>query len=83
MKVSDIFSSFSDSKPNKSKYEVTGVGALKRAEMALFGMKCIHLRLSTSKTLGIHSLYNKKIGNDENFLKQVTSIEKVCKLWRM
>ena len=80
MKVFDIFSSFSGLKPNKSKCEVAGIGALKGAKMALCGMKCIDLRLNTVKILGIHFLYNKKIENDENFLKQITSIEKVLKL---
>ena len=83
MKVFDIFSSFSGLKPNKSKCEVAGIGALKGAKMALCGMKCIDLRLNTVKILGIHFSYNKKIENDENFLKQITSIEKVLKLWRM
>ena len=46
-------------------------------------MKCTDLRLNTVKLLGIHFSYNKKIENDENFLKQITSIEKVLKLWRM
>ena len=43
----------------------------------------IDLRLNTVKILGIHFSYNKKSENDENFLKQITSIEKVLKLWRM
>ena len=33
--------------------------------------------------LGIHFSYNKKIENNENFLKQITSIGIVLKLWRM
>ena len=79
----DIFSSFSGLKPNQSKCEVAGIGALKGAKMALCGMKCIDLRLNTVKTLGIHFSYNKKSENDEDFLKQITSIEKVLKLLRM
>ena len=43
-------------------------------------MKCIDLGLSPVKILGIHFLYNKNIENDEIFLKQITSIEKVLKL---
>ena len=45
MKVFDIFSSFSGLKPNKSICEVAGIGALKEAKLALFGMKNIDLRL--------------------------------------
>ena len=44
-------------------------------------MKCINLRLYTVKILGFHFSYNKKIENYENFSKQITSIEKVLKLW--
>ena len=44
-------------------------------------MKCIDLRLYTVKILGFHFSYNKKIENYENFSKQITSIEKVLKLW--
>ena len=61
MKAFDIFSSFSDLKPNKSNY----------------------LRLNTVKILGIRFSYNKKTENNENFLKQITSIEKAIKSWRM
>ena len=67
-------------KPNKSKCEVVGIGALKEAKMALCGIKCTDLRLNTVKILGIHFSYNKKIENYENFLKQITIIEKVLKL---
>ena len=80
MRVFDIFSSFSGLKPKKSKCEVAGIGALKGAKTALCGMKCIELRLNTVKILGIHFSYNKKIENDEKFLKQITSTEKVLKL---
>ena len=80
MKVFHIFSSFSGLKPNKSKCEVAGIGALKGVKMALCGMKCNDLRLNTVNILGIHFSYNKKIENDENFLKQITSTEKALKL---
>ena len=46
-------------------------------------MKCIGLRFNTVKILGIHFSYNKKNENDEKFLEQITSIEKVLKLWHM
>ena len=75
MKFFDIFSSFSGLKRNKSKCEVSGIGALKGAKMALCGMKYIDLRLNAVKILGIHFTYNKKIENDENFLKQIISIK--------
>ena len=83
MKAFDIFSSFFGLKPNKSKYEVAAIGALKGAKMALGGMKRIDSRLNTVKILGIHFSYNKKSENNENFLSQTTSTEKVLKLWHM
>ena len=52
-------------------------------KIALCGTKCINLRLNSLKLLGIHFSHNKKSENDENVLKQITSIEKVLKLWCM
>ena len=83
MKAFDISSSFSRLKPNKSKREVAEIGVLKGVEMALCGMKCIDLRLNTVKILVICFSCNKKSENYKNFLKQITSIEKVLKLWHM
>ena len=83
IKAFDIFSPFSGLKPKKSKYEVAGTGVLKGVKMALCGMKCINLRLNTVKILDVHFSYNTKSENDEKFLKQITSIEKVLKPWRI
>ena len=83
IKVFDIFSSFSGFKPNKSKCEVAQIETLKGAKMALCGIKCIGLRFNIVKNLGIHFSYNKKNENDEKFLEQIISIEKVLKLWHM
>ena len=83
IKVFDIFSSFSGFKPNKSKCEVAQIETLKGAKMALCGIKCIGLRFNIVKILGIHFSYNKKNENDEKFLEQIISIEKVLKLWHM
>ena len=70
-------------KPNKSKCVVAEIGALERTKLALCGLKCIDWRLNTVKILGIHFSYNKKIENNENFLKHITSLEKVLNLWLM
>ena len=80
IRVFDIFSSFSGLKSNKSKCEGAGIGALKGAKTTLCDTKCIELRLNTVKILRIRFSYNKKIENDEKFLKQITSTEKVLKL---
>ena len=83
IKVFDIFSSFSGFKPNKSKCEVAQIETLKGEKMALCGIKCIGLRFNIVKNLGIHFSYNKKNENDEKFLEQIISIEKVLKLCHM
>ena len=46
-------------------------------------MKCNDLQLNTVKILVINFLYYEETENNENFLKHITSIEKVLKLWRM
>ena len=35
------------------------------------------------KILGIHFSYNKKIENEENFIKLIKKIENVLKIWRI
>ena len=35
------------------------------------------------KTLGIHFSYDKKIENEENFIKLIKKIENVLKIWRI
>ena len=82
-KVFDIFSSFSGLETNKSKTEVTEINTLKEFNLELCGVKHIDLRLNTVKVLGIHFSYNTKFENNENFLKFITSIEKILKVWRM
>ena len=40
MKTFDIFSAFPGLKPNKSKCEIVGLGALRGVKLALCGMEC-------------------------------------------
>ena len=51
--------------------------------MELCGMECIDLTKNSVKILGIHFSYNKKIENEENFIKLIKKIENVLKIWRM
>ena len=51
--------------------------------MELCGMKCIDLTNNSVKILGIHFSYNKKIENEENFIKLIKKIENVLKIWRI
>ena len=76
------FSQFSGLKPNKSKCEIAGIGALKGVKVTLCGMRCVNLYEDTIKILGIHYSYNKQLENDKNFKKYIAKIENVLKLWR-
>ena len=46
-------------------------------------MKCIDLTKNSVKILGNHFSYNKKIENEENFIKLIIKIENVLKIWRI
>ena len=83
MNVFDTFSIYSGLKPNKSKCEIAGISVLKGVSMELCGMECIDLTKNSVKILGIHFSYNKKIENEENFIKLIKKIENVLKIWRI
>ena len=83
MNVFDTFSIYSGLKPNKSKCKIAGIGVLKGVSMELCGMECIDLTKNSVKILGIHFSYNKKIENEENFIKLIKKIENVLKIWRI
>ena len=53
-KTFDIFSTFSGRKPNKSKCEIDGLGALKGVKLALGGMECINLMFNAIKISGVY-----------------------------
>ena len=59
MKTFDIFSTFSGLKPNKSKCEIAGLGALKGVKLALCRMECIDLMFNAIKILGVYYSYDK------------------------
>ena len=78
MNVFDIFPIYSGLKPNKSKCEIADKGVngtlwnwMYRSDKNLL------------KTLGIHFSYDKKIENEENFIKLIKKIENVLKIWRI
>ena len=75
MNVFDTFSIYSGLKPNKSKFEIAGIGVLKGVSMELCGMECIDLTKNSVKILGIHFSYNKRIENEENFINTFTAKE--------
>ena len=61
MNIFDTFSKFSGLKPNKSKCDIAGLGALKGVQVALCGMRCIDLMPNIVKILRIHYSYNEKL----------------------
>ena len=82
-KVINVFDTFySDLKPNKSKCKIAGIGVQKSVSMELCGMECIDLTKKSVKILDIHFSYNKKIENEDNFIKLVKKIENVFKILR-
>ena len=83
MNIFDTFSIYSGLKPNKSKCEIAGIGVLKGVSMELCGMECIDLTKNSVKILGIHFSDNRKIENEENFIKLIKKIANVLKIWRI
>ena len=80
MNILDIFSKFSGLKPNKSKCEIAGMGALKGVQAALCGMRYIDLVFTIVKILRI---YNNKLKIQENFKRHIIKIENILQIWRM
>ena len=83
MNVFDTFSIYSGLKLNKSKCEIAGTGVLKGVSIKFCGMGCRDLTKNLVKILAIHFSYNKKIENEENFIKLIKTIKNVLKIWRI
>ena len=82
MNVFDTFSIYSGLKSSKSKCEIAGIDDLKEVSVEICGMGYIDLTKNSVKILGIHFSYNRKIENEENFIKFVKKFENVLKVWR-
>ena len=76
MNISDTFSKFSGPKPNKSRCEIAGIGALKGVQVAICSMRSIDLVSNIVKILGIYYSYNEKLEIQENFKMHFIKIEK-------
>ena len=46
-------------------------------------MNYINLKIGTIKSLGIHFSYNELTAREKNFVKAMSNIQGVLKLWRM
>ena len=57
-----------------------GIGVLKGVSMELCGMECIDLTKNSVKNLGIHFSYNKKIEDEQSFIKAIKKLEDVLKI---
>ena len=80
LKAFGNFSKVSGLKPNKSKCEIAGIGALKGGKVALYGMYCINLNKETATILGIQLSYTKKLEQKKNFNNHTAKIENVSKV---
>ena len=72
-----------DLKHNISKYKVAGISSLKGVKMAVCGIKCIDLTTDNVKILGVRFSYNQKLQIHKIFVKSITNMQDVLKLWRM
>ena len=75
MNTFDTFSKLSGLKPNKSKSEIANIGALRRVQVALCGLRCIDLMSNIVKILEIYYSYNEKLEIQENFKRHIINIE--------
>ena len=82
MEIFKTFSLFSGLKPNLTKCKIAGIGALKRFQVAVCGMRCIDLCNEVIKVLGTYFSYNSRINEECNFLKIVSNVQSVLNLWR-
>ena len=62
--------------------EIVGIGIVKGAQVAVFGMHFIDLNNDTLKILHTQFSYNKKIERGKK-TKTVTDIQRVLKIWKM
>ena len=80
--VFNTFFLFSGLKPNLTKFEIVGIGALKGVQVAVCGMKCSDLCIEAIKIIGTFFSYNSRIKEEYNFLKIVSNLQSVLNLWR-
>ena len=82
-KVFDTFSIYSGLKPNMKKCEIADIESLKGVKVALCEVNSIDLAQEMIKILGLHFSYNKKLGEEKNFVSHIKSIENLLKIWKM
>ena len=76
-----VFSYFFGLKPNINNYEIAGLGILKGAQGAVFGLQNTDLTNDTIKILEVHFHITKKIQTEKNYLTTVKKIQKAFNVW--
>ena len=76
-----VFSLFWGLKASFSKYEIAGLGSLKRVLEAVWCLKSINLTTNTKKILGVHLSWNGTLKVQNHFLDTVKSIQQVLCFW--
>ena len=74
VEIFNTISLFSGLKPNLTKCEIAGIGALKGVRVAVCGMRCIDLCNEAIKILGTYFSCNSKIKEECNFLNPLSAI---------
>ena len=74
VEIFNTISLFSGLKPNLTKCEIAGIGALKGVQVAVCGMRCIDLCNEAIKILGTYFSCNSKIKEECNFLNPLSAI---------
>ena len=82
VEIFNTFSLFSGLKPNLTKCEIAGIGALKGVQVAVCGKRCIDICNEAIKILGTYFSYNSRIKEECNFLKIISNAQSVLNLWR-
>ena len=72
---------FSGLKPVLTKCEIAGIGSPKVVQLAVCDMKCIDLFNEVINTLGNNFSYSNTIKKEPNFLKVVSDVQTVLKVW--
>ena len=65
----EYFSNYSGLKSKISRYEIAGIGALKRIPVEVCGLKSVPLTSDTVRILGVHFAYSKEIKNEKKNAK--------------
>ena len=85
-KLPDLFSyysKYSDLKLNFFRCEIAGIGSLKEIEVAVFGIKCVNLKVNNMQILRIHFSHSNKLNIEKNYLTVISNIQNVLKIWCM